>query len=324
MEPLNIFEYEHLAKEHMSQASWDCYEGRSDDERNLGTSQADFARIRLHSHLRGDVTQCDTTTRVLRAPVQMPILVASPPLPSLAHPESECAIARGAGAAGALMIASTSATHPLEEIAQAASGPLWFQLPIDSGFSEVESELLYRAYWAGCQAIVLTLDEPMMGISGQFKQKDLEPRLVPWDMIDWVDLECGLPVLVRGIMALEDALLACEHAISGIIVSNRSGRLRAGDVTGIEALPEIVDAVAGHCEVYLEGGIRCGTDILKALALGARAVLIGRPVLWGLAVDGAPGVQRVLEILHTELDLAMKQAGCPTLASINRTLVKLL
>ena len=132
-----------------------------------------------------------------------------------------------------------------------------------------------------------------------------------------------MPILVKGILTAEDALLALERGVSGIIISNHGGRQLDGAVTSIEALPEIVDAVAGRCEVYLDGGIRRGTDILKALALGARAVLIGRPVLWGLAVNGAHGVQRVLEILHTELERAMRLAGCPTLASINPTLVKL-
>ena len=132
-----------------------------------------------------------------------------------------------------------------------------------------------------------------------------------------------MPILVKGILTAEDALLALEHGVSGIIVSNHGGRQLDGAVTSIEALSEIVDAVAGRCEVYLDGGIRRGTDIFKALALGARAVLVGRPILWGLAVDGASGVQQVLSILHTELERAMKLAGCPTIASINRALVKM-
>ena len=132
-----------------------------------------------------------------------------------------------------------------------------------------------------------------------------------------------LPILLKGILTAEDALLALEHGVAGIVVSNHGGRQLDGAVTSIEALPEIVEAVAGRCEVYLDGGIRRGTDILKALALGARAVLVGRPVLWGLAVDGAPGVQHVLELLRDELELSMKLSGCATLASINRALVKL-
>lgn len=340
MEPLNVFEYERLAKKHMTPASWDFYGGGSDDEVMLATNQVAFAHIRLRSHPLVDVTQCDTSTSVLRTPVQIPILVAPTPLHGLVHPEGECATAWGAEAAGTLMIASTHSTRSLEEIAQAANGPRWFHLSIFNGYSDVEGILLRRAYHAGCQAIVVDvsvmdnrvrrkqdvtplLPPPLVeaNLMG-FAQEELRQRSVNWDILDWIDLESGLPVLVRGILTVEEALLACEHYANGIIVSNHGSRPLDRAVTGIEALPEIVDAVAGRCEIYLDGSMRCGTDILKALALGARAVLVGRPVLWGLSVDGAHGVQRVLEILHTELELAMKLAGCSTLASINRTLVK--
>jgi len=240
------------------------------------------------------------------------------------------------------MIASTDATRPLEEIAQAASGPLWFQLYI-YGSLEVAGGLVRRAEAAGYQAIVLTVDFPVMGNRERSKrhgvsmppppfveanfagmaQEDLGPFPITWDSIDWLHVESGLPLLIKGILTAEEASLALEHGVSGIIVSNHGGRQLDGTVTSIEALPEVVETVAGRCEVYLDGGIRRGTDILKALALGARAVLVGRPILWGLAVDGASGVHQVLSLLHTELERAMKLAGCPTIASINRSLVKL-
>src|SRR6266567_2993173 len=312
MDPLNVFDYELLAKERMDPASWDFYAGGSDDEITLRANQADFARIRLRPRMLVDVTHCDTSTSVLGLPVPMPILIAPTSMHCLAHPEGECATAQGAGAAGTLMIASTDATRPLEEIAQAASGPLWFQLYI-YGSLNVAGGLVRRAESAGYQAIVLTVDLPVMGNRERSKrhgvrmpppplveanfvgiaQEDLKQFPVTWSMIDWLHAESGLPILVKGILTAEDALLALEHGVSG------------------------------RCEVYLDGGIRRGTDILKALALGARAVLVGRPVLWGLAVDGANGVQQVLSILHTELERAMKLAGCPTIASINRSLVKL-
>jgi isopentenyl diphosphate isomerase/L-lactate dehydrogenase-like FMN-dependent dehydrogenase len=155
------------------------------------------------------------------------------------------------------------------------------------------------------------------------EQEDLGQVPVTWETVDWLRSITALPLLLKGILTAEDALLALEHGVSGIIVSNHGGRQLDGVVTSIEALPEIVDAVAGHCEVYMDGGIRRGTDILKALALGARAVLVGRPALWGVAANGAHGVQQVLEILHTELEQTMKLAGCPTIASISRSLVKL-
>ena len=239
------------------------------------------------------------------------------------------------------MIASTDATRPLEEIAQAASGPLWFQLYI-YGSLEVAGGLVRRAEAAGYQAIVLTVDLPVLGNRERSKRHAVPMPPLPLIEANFVGIEqessksgsrdledrrlvalhTSLPILVKGILTAEDALLAIEHGVSGIVVSNHGGRQLDSTVTSIEALPEIVETVVGRCEVYMDGGIRRGTDIFKALALGARAVLIGRPILWGLAVDGAHGVQQVFEILHTELERAMKLAGCPTLASINHTLVK--
>ena len=341
MEPINVFENELLAKERMNPVYWDFYASGSDDEVTLRANQADFARIRLRPRMLVDVTQCDTSTSVLGLPVQMPILVAPTSLHCLAHPEGECATALGAGRAGTLMIASTDATRPLEEIAQAASGPLWFQLYIYHSL-EVAAWMVQRAEAAGYRAIVLTVDLPAMGnrersmrhkipmpppplVEANFvgvEEEGQEWVPVTWETIDWLRSITALPLLVKGILTAEDARLSLEHGVSGIIVSNHGGRQLDGVVTSIQALPEIVEAAAGRCEVYMDGGIRRGTDILKALALGARAVLVGRPVLWGLAVDGARGVQQVLEILHTELERAMKLAGCPTLSSINRALVK--
>ena len=341
MEPINVFEYEMLAKERMNPVYWDFYAGGSDDEVTLRANQADFARIRLRPRMLVDVTRCDTSTSVLGWPIRKPILVAPTSLHCLAHPEGECATAQGAGEAGTLMIASTDATRPLEEIAQAARGPLWFQLYIYHSL-EVARAMVQRAETAGYQAIVLTVDLPVVGnrerskrhktpmpppplIEANFagvEEDGQEQVPVTWETVDWLRSITSLPILIKGILTAEDALLALEHGVSGIIVSNHGGRQLDGVVTSIEALPEIVEAVAGRCEIYMDGGIRRGTDILKALALGAGAVLVGRPILWGLAVDGASGVQQILEILHTELERAMKLAGCPTLASINRALVK--
>ncbi|HEU5378589.1 MAG TPA: alpha-hydroxy-acid oxidizing protein [Ktedonobacteraceae bacterium] len=338
MEPLNIFEYERLAKERMSQASWDFDGGRNDDEVTLAASQAALARIHLRSRPLADDMPCDTTTSVLKTVVQMPLLVAPTHLYGRAHPGGEPAVAQASEAAGTLMLASTHAACTLEETAQAVKKAIWFHLSIFHDYLDVVLDLARRAYYAGYRAIVV--DVPSPGNREQSKhdmpsllplplveanlvgytREGLRPNGVNWDILDRLYHDIGLPVLVRGIVTVEDALLACDHA-AGIIVSNHDGHQLDRAVTSIEALPEIVDAVAGR-EVYLEGGVYCGTDILKALALGARAVLVDSPILWGLAADGAHGVQRVLEILHTELELAMKQAGCPTLASINRTLVK--
>ena len=342
MDLINVFDYEKLAQERMDPVYWDFYAGGSDDEVTLRANRTDFSRIRLRPRMLVDVTRCDTSTSVLGLPVQMPILVAPTAAHCLAHPAGECATVQGAGAAGALLVASTDATRSLEEIAQAASGPLWFQLYI-CGSLEFSAGLVQRAEAAGYRAIVLTVDLPVMSNRERSKrhgvslpppplvaanfvgipQEELGQVPLTWETVDWLRSITSLPILIKGILTAEDALLVLEHGVSGIVVSNHGGRQLDGAVTSIEALPEIVEAVAGRCEVYLDSGIRRGTDILKALALGARAVLVGRPVLWGLAVDGAPGVQHVLELLRNELELSMKLSGCSTLASINRALVKL-
>jgi 4-hydroxymandelate oxidase len=344
VEPINVYEYEVLAKERMNPVYWDFFAGGSDDEVTMRANQTDFARIHLRPRVLVDVSQCDTSTSVLGTPVNMPILVAPTALHCMAQPEGECATAQGAGAAGSLMIAATDATRSLEDIAQAATGPLWFQLYLYPT-REIAASLVRRAEEAGYRAIVLTVDLPALGkrerdrrngitippppfVEVNFAGIKAEDKGHAWKTITWQDVAwlrsiTSLPIMLKGILTAEDALLALEHGVSGIVVSNHGGRQLDSAVTGIEALPEIVEAVAGRCEVYMDGGIRRGTDVLKALALGARAVLVGRPILWGLAVNGAPGVQHVLEILRAELELAMKLSGCPTLAHVNRSLVKL-
>ncbi len=342
MEPQNLYEYGKLAQERMEPAYWEYYYGGSDDEVTLRDSRAAYERIRLRPRVLVDVSNCDTRTTVLGTPVSMPILVAPMALHCLAHPEGECATAQGTGMAGTLMIASTTATRNIEEIADAATGPLWFQLYVYPSF-EVAAKLVRRAEAAGYRAIVLTVDLPRLGR----REKDIRNNVtippspyyeanfvdvekegqqwVPltWESLLWLRSITSLPILLKGILTAEDAVLAVEHGVDGIVVTNHGGRQLDTAIPSIEALPEVVEAVAGRCEVYLDGGIRRGTDVLKALALGARAVLVGRPVLWGLAVNGAEGVRHVLELLRNELELDMALAGRPTLDSIDRSLVKM-
>ena len=339
MQPVNIFDYELLARARVEPGAWDYYNGGSDDEITLRANRTAFERIRLRPRVLVDVSTCDTRTTVLGTPVDMPILVAPMAVHHFAHPEGECETARGAGIAGTIMLASTSASRSLEEIAQAATGPLWFQLYVYRGVKTTE-ELVRRAESAGYQAIVLTVDLPHLGNRekdirndfhihshdhGNFQEErgDEESVNLTWESLAWLRSLTSLPLLLKGILTAEDAALAVEHGVAGIIVSNHGGRQLDGAIASIEALPEVVEAVAGRCEVYMDGGIRRGTDILKALALGARAVLVGRPILWGLAVNGAKGVVHVLEILRRELELDMALAGRPTLASIDRSLVKI-
>ncbi len=336
MEPVNVFDYETLAQARLEPNVWSYYSSGSDDEVTLRANRTAFERIRLRPRMLVDVSTCDMRTTVLGTPLSMPILLAPTAFHGLAHPEGECATARAAGKANTLMVASTSSTRSLEDIAREASGPLWFQLY----FSDRKSseELVHRAEAAGYRAIVITVDAPRWGhkerairsgfsipAKANFTDQDAakENISLTWASLVWLRSLTSLPLVLKGIFTSEDAILAVKHGMDGIIVSNHGGRQLDGVSASIEVLPEVVKAVDGRCEVYLDGGIRRGTDILKALALGARAVLVGRPILWGLAVSGAEGVSHVLEILRSELALAMVLAGRPTLDDVDRSLVKM-
>src|SRR5947207_11146045 len=344
MDPINVFEYEAIAQSKMDPALWDFIHGGSDDEVTLRSNRASLERIQLRPRVLVDVSAnvLDTRTSVLGTPVSMPLMVAPMAMHCLAHPEGECATAHAAGRANTLMIASTTATRSLEEIAQSASGLLWFQLYVYPSLQFAE-KLVHRAESAGYRAIVLTVDLPTLGNREKDRRNNViippppffEANFVgveksgqewvslTWESLTWLRSITSLPILLKGILTEEDALLAIEHGMDGIIVSNHGGRQLDTALASIEALPEIVKAIAGRCEVYFDGGIRRGTDILKALALGAQAVMVGRPVLWGLAANGAEGAYHVLEILHKELELAMALSGRPTLSSIEQTLVKM-
>jgi 4-hydroxymandelate oxidase len=345
VDPINLHDYEKLAHERLQSEIWDYYQGGSDDEVTIQANRAAFARLLLRPRMLVDVSRIEMRTTVLGTPVSMPILVAPTASHKLAHPEGECATARGAGKAGTVMIVSTSATCSAAEVAQAATGPLWFQLYTHHSL-ETSGQLVQRVEAAGYRAIVLTADSPYLGrrerdLRNQFRlsqhlsmpnfgdesatasSRSRHMADNTWETLDWLRSVTSLPILLKGILTAEDALLAVERGIDGIVVSNHGGRQLDGAIASIEALPEVVEAVAGRCEVYVDGGIRRGTDVLKALALGARAVLLGRPILWGLAVNGQEGVHHVLELLRIELELAMALSGRPTLESIDRSLIRL-
>lgn len=341
---LNVHDYERFARSHMDAAAWDYYQGGSDDEITLKANRDIFQSLHLRPRVLVDVSACSTATTLLGIPVQTPVMVAPTSVHRLAHPDGELATARAAGDAGALMVVSTVSSYSLEAIAEAATGPLWFQIYIYRDLS-ITIKLLQRAEAAGYQAIVLTVDVPRLGR----RERDLrhhfrlpshiqlanfvdglwqgglggERAPITWETLRWLQSATSLPIILKGILTAEDALLAVEYGAAAIVVSNHGGRQLDGAITSIEALPEIVEAVAGRCEIYLDGGIRRGTDILKALASGARAVLIGRPVLWGLAANGAEGVVDVFRLLREELELDMALVGRRTLASIDRSLIAL-
>ncbi len=358
MEPINLFEYESLARTRMDPIAWDYYQSGAEDEVTLRENRAAFERIKLRPRMLTGVAACDTRVTLLGETLAMPVLIAPAAYQKLAHPEGEAAMARGAGAAGTIMTLSTMANTSLEEVAIAATGPLWFQLYVykDRGVTE---SLVRRVEAEGYQALVLTVDAPYLGrrerdirsgfglppglIVANFAGKEqadqpgvdpgqsglavyatslIDPTLT-WESVEWLRSITRLPVLVKGILTAEDAREALALEIAGVIVSNHGGRQLDGSVSAIEALPEIVEAVGGRAPVLVDGGIRRGTDVLKALALGADATLIGRPALWALAANGAAGVERALGLLRDELRLAMGLSGCQSVAKINRTLVKL-
>lgn len=353
--PINLHEYEVLAAQTAPPMVYNYFVGGANDETTLAENRRAWERLRLRPRVLVDLSRIDLATTVLGAPIAMPVLLAPCGFNGLAHPEGECAVARAAAAAGIIHVVSTAATKSFAEIASAAPGPRWFQLYCyrDRG---VTRALVQAAEAASCSALCLTVDVPLLGrrereIRDQFHlptgmtMKNLEPFLkdnlsvkgagsalaryvldlwdssLTWEVVDWLRSITTLPVLVKGILTGEDARLAIEHGAAGIVVSNHGGRQLDSAVSTCAALPEVVAAVNGRAQVLVDGGIRRGTDVLKALALGARAVLIGRPYLWGLVVNGEAGVRHVLELLRNEIALSLALVGRPTVPAIDATLL---
>ncbi|GLV54821.1 alpha-hydroxy-acid oxidizing enzyme [Dictyobacter sp. S3.2.2.5] len=352
MQPINLHDYEMLAQKRLQRPVWDYYQGGSDDEISLRNNRAAFAQLRLRPRVLVDVNNCNTATSVLTRELSMPILVAPTAAHGMAHSKGECETIQGADAVGSGMIVSNDASRSMEEVAKVSQGLRWYQLYIRS--QPEARQLVKRAEAAGYQAIVLTVDTPLLSR----RERDIRNKMgsfqriyypgaftgnvhnslngsiddderaayvghtLSWDIIAWLRTQTSLPIILKGILTAEDAVLAVQHGVEGIIVSNHGGRQLDGAIAPIEALPEIVAAVDGRCPVYLDGGIRRGTDVLKALALGAQAVMIGRPILWGLAVGGSEGVKHVLQILQQELRSAMVLVGSPTVKHISRSLIQ--
>jgi isopentenyl diphosphate isomerase/L-lactate dehydrogenase-like FMN-dependent dehydrogenase len=338
-DPLNASDFERLAEGKVEPGPWGYFAGGAGDERTLADNDAAFGRWRLRPRMLVDVGSVTTATTVLSRDVSMPVLVAPTAFQRLAHPDGDLAVARGAAAAGTVMCLSTLGGASPAELADAApDGRHWFQL-YWSRDREFTQALVEAAAEAGFQAIVLTVDLPAAGrrerdLRAAFEiPEDLPlPNLathlgggdfhatlgqvvdptITWRDLEWLRSVSSLPLIVKGILTSEDARLACEHGVDGLVVSNHGGRQLDAAPASLDALPEVVDAVSGRCLVLMDGGVRRGTDVVTALALGARAVLVGRPVLWALAVGGEEGVQRVLELLRAEVELALRLLGCPT------------
>jgi 4-hydroxymandelate oxidase len=324
--------------------AWEWLASGAADEVTLRWNREAFDRRRLRPRVLRDVAILDTRVTLLGRVHAVPIVLAPVAYHRVLHPDGELATARGAGAAGVTLTVSTSATASVEEIAAAATGPLWFQLYMqaDRAFTR---DLVARAEAAGCEALVLTVDTPALGARdrqtrarfrlpagittphldelGRRRQliMDAGHVAVTWRDVEWLRAAARVPVLLKGILDADDAAEAVERGADGIVVSNHGARNLDTVPASIDALPEVVARVAGRVPVLVDGGVRRGTDVLKALALGARAALVGRPVLWGLAADGEAGVSRALAILRAELDLAMALAGCASVRDVTRDLV---
>ena len=338
MDPVCVADFERLAEERLEPGAFGYYAGGAGDELALRGNVDAWRALRLRPRVLVDVADVSAATTVLGTPVSMPLLVAPTAIQKLAHPDGEPGMARAVAGAGTVMCLSTLATATPAEVAAAApEAPRWFQLYVfrDRG---VTRSFVEQAVEHGYRAIVLTVDAPWLGR----RERDLrtgvripEEIVVPsmaamgeWEgatplellgaidpSLAWDDLAelralGPLPLVLKGIQTAEDALLAVEHGADAVVVSNHGGRQLDGAPATLDALPEVAEAIAGRAEVYLDGGIRRGTDVAKALALGARAVLAGRAPVFGLAAAGEEGVRHVLELLRDELTLALCLLGC--------------
>jgi len=332
---LSLPDFETDAQTKISPGAWARLSGAAADEITLRWNCEAYQHIRLKPRILVDVSKLDTRVTLFGQEFPFPILLAPTGGQRFIHPEGEVAAARGAAAAKATYVISSSASMRVEDIARSATGPVWFQLYVqkDRGFTR---DLVQRAEDAGCRALCVTVDSPTFGArnredhaKGELPERELpnlqgkdylDPTLT-WKDIDWLRSFARRPVLLKGVLNPDDADVAARAGVAGIIVSNHGARNLDTVPATIDVLPLVAEKIAGRVPILVDGGIRRGTDIVKALALGASAVQIGRPYLWGLGIAGADGVARVVEILRKEMELAMALTGRPTLKSIDRSVL---
>jgi isopentenyl diphosphate isomerase/L-lactate dehydrogenase-like FMN-dependent dehydrogenase len=355
-QPLSLFDYERVASARLSQMTADYFASGADDGVTLRRNRDALERLALRYRVLRGVGVPDTSIELFGRRLSMPVLVAPTAFAKLAHGDGELAIARAAADAGVTQVLSTLSSYSLEAVAAAAPAPRWFQVYVFRDRAITES-LVRRAEAAGYDALMMTVDAPVLGsreadVRNRFSLPDgvfpenlvteadrrlrsggqdsglaqyfaqhIDPTLT-WADLEWLCSLTSLPVLVKGVVRGDDAAQALTCGAAGLVVSNHGGRQLDAAPATIEVLPEVVSAAAGHVPVLLDGGIRRGTDVVKALALGATAVLVGRPVLWGLAVSGEAGVRHVFAILAAELQRAMALCGARTVAEVERDLIQ--
>lgn len=333
---INLFDFEKRAAEVMKKMAYEYVASGAADELTVQWNRQSLDNLKLNPSVLKAVSQLDTGISLFGDELPYPILIAPTAFHRIMHPEGELATARGAGAASATYVVSSFTTTPLEEIAGVATQPLWFQLYVQDDRSLVK-DLVQKAESVGCRALCVTVDTPVPGVRNRqdrvnFRLPDNvkapymhglgdQKKLLSWADIDWLRSFSKIPVLLKGILNPEDAEQAIQAGASGIIVSNHSGRNLDTVPATIEVLPRIADQVNKRVPLLMDGGIRRGTDVLKALAQGADAVLVGKPVCFGLACGGAEGVAKVMNILRTEFELAMILTGRATIASIDRSVI---
>jgi 4-hydroxymandelate oxidase len=346
---INVDDFEEAARARLDPGPYGYMAGGAGDECTLRANAAAFEGWQLRPRVLVDVDAVSTVTTVLGTDVSMPLLVAPTAFQRLADPDGELAMARAAAASGTVMTLSTLSSVTPGELAAAAPGAAqWFQLywSRDRGFTK---ELVASAAEAGHRVLLLTVDFPVAGrrerdartsfalpqdlplpnIPVTLRREDFHSALgrvvdatLTWHDLEWLRSCSQLPLVVKGILTAEDALLAAEHGAAGVVVSNHGGRQLDGVPATLDVLPEVVEAVGDRIEVLFDGGIRRGTDVLKALALGARAAMSGRAVLWGLAAGGEAGATHVLELLRTEIEVGLKLLGCTSPAEVGRAHVR--
>jgi 4-hydroxymandelate oxidase len=355
-EAVNVFDFELVARNSVPAGHFGYMASGIDDEVTLRANREAFTKLQLRPRRLNDVTKVETVTDLFGVRWDTPIIIAPTGGNRAYHPDGELAVSRAAKARGHLQILSTVASTSVEEVIQARGAPVWFQLYATQKWQVTEA-LVKRAEAAGCPVLVLTVDrkagrnqetffrlrrtdsqdcsgchEP--GIKGLVRMKpnfdgvdisglsSLESPNLTWDFVHRLKDTTRMKVVLKGILTAEDAKLSVDNGVDGIIVSNHGGRAEDSGLPTIECLPEVSKAVAGRIPVLVDSGFRRGTDVVKALALGAQAICIGRPYLWGLGAFGEPGVERVLEILHTELEVAMKQCGVRSIAELSPAFVR--
>jgi isopentenyl diphosphate isomerase/L-lactate dehydrogenase-like FMN-dependent dehydrogenase len=345
-EPINVADYFERAAATVEPKVWCYFEGGAGDEITMRANVGAYRRWQLRPRVLVDVAGASAAATVLGTPNSMPLLVAPFAMQRLLHPDGEVATARAAAAAGTVICVSTITSSAHDEIAEAGgSAPRWLQLYVLRDRQRTLDHIA-EARECGYSAIALTVDVPVLGrrerdlrlgfdippnlplpyvkgkdpnVAMTFAQQFQMSPSVTWRDLEWIASESGMPVILKGILTREDAALAVEHGVDAIIVSNHGGRQLDGVAASLDALPEVVEAVGGACEVYVDGGIRRGTDVLKALALGARAALTGRAIASGLAVGGEAGVLDVLTMLRDEIELGLALLGCTSTDEVTRS-----